>query len=179
VAPLSQAKEDASVAYERYSSGLVSVFSELSDLFGNPRSHGEIYGLLFSSPEPLSMEEITHRLDASKGSVSQGLRALEDLGAVERLVSPDSRSAHYRAKLELKNLIAGFVQRRLLPRLEANAETLSGLESLLGEMKQEEQDEAALRLGRIVQWHERATRFLPLAQKLLETAAKLSPDRGS
>ena len=35
----------------QFESGMVSVFAELADLFGNPRSHGQIYGLLFSSPK--------------------------------------------------------------------------------------------------------------------------------
>ena len=35
---------------------LVVVFSNLAELFGNPRSLGEIYGVLFASEHPLSME---------------------------------------------------------------------------------------------------------------------------
>ena len=33
---------------EQFVRTLVEVFSELADLFGNPRSHGQIYGILFA-----------------------------------------------------------------------------------------------------------------------------------
>lgn len=170
-----QAVEKAAVsdAHQEFEDGLVSVFAELADLFGNPRSHGQIYGLLFSSPGPLTMDEITERLGISKGSVSQGLRALEDLGAVERI--SNGRFGHYSAKLELKTLIGGFVRQRLIPRLEKSNSTLKELELLVAGMPEAEAKEVEWKLRRVAQWHTRATQFLPLAQRILQSASKLLP----
>jgi DNA-binding transcriptional regulator GbsR (MarR family) len=145
---------------------LVDVFSELADLFGNPRSHGQIYGLLFASPEPLTMVAISDRLRISKGSASQGLRALENLGAVER--NNSQRSATYSAKLELKLLISGFVRQRLLPRLEASQSLLAELPPLLKTLPPGHQADYRLRLDRVTKWHRRALQFLPIAQKFLK-----------
>lgn len=150
---------------QEYEQGLISVFSELADLFGNPRSHGQVYGILFSSSVPLTMEEITKRIGISMGSVSLGLRALEELGAVER--QSDGRFGLYTAKLELKTLISGFVRQRLMPRLEKSHATLKELNRLLEQMPAGEAEEAGFRLQRVTQWHTRAKQFLPLAQKLL------------
>lgn len=61
---------------------VVEVFVGLAKVLGLPKSYGEIYGLLFASAQPLSFADIQEKLDLSKGSVSQGLRALRDLGAV-------------------------------------------------------------------------------------------------
>ena len=55
-------------AHEELERELVAIFSDLADLFGNPPSHGAIYGLLFAAEIPLSMEEIVLRLNISKGS---------------------------------------------------------------------------------------------------------------
>lgn len=161
-----QARQD----FER---GLTAVFSELADLFGNPRSHGEIYGLLFGSPEALTMEEIMEHLGLSKGSVSQGLRALEELGAVVREKGEGRRSSLYRARMELRVLVGGFVKQRLVPRLESSRATLRSLENLVSSLP--EPEEAEWRLQRVVQWHDRAAQFLPLAQKILESVSKLKP----
>ena len=109
----------------------VSIFSDLADLFGNPRSHGAIYGLLFSSERPLSMEEIVTRLEISKGSASQGLRQLEDLGAILRARENGERIHTYVARIELKPLIAGFLHKRLTPRLNSSAARLKEIEKLL------------------------------------------------
>ncbi|MFA7345100.1 MAG: hypothetical protein WC003_12425, partial [Terrimicrobiaceae bacterium] len=82
---------------QKFEQCLISVFSDLADLFGNPRSHGQVYGILFSSPVPLTMEEITNRIGISMGSVSIGLRALEEFGAVER--HANGKFGVYTAKL--------------------------------------------------------------------------------
>lgn len=125
----------------------------------------------------MTMEEILSRLDLSKGSVSQGLRALEELGAVIRERSEGRRSHAYRARMELRVLVAGFVNQRLLPRLEESRATLHGLAELLPSMGEEEAAARDWRLERVTQWHDRAAQFLPLAQKILESASKLTPTR--
>ena len=166
--PETQATDTASC--EHFENTLAEVFSELADLFGNPRSHGQIYGILFASPEPLTMDDIAARLGISKGSASQGLRALETLGAIERDAS--TRTATYAAKLELKVLISGFVRQRLMPRLDSSKTQLTALQPLLSALPAEHSTDYQLRLKRVTQWHDRALRFLPLAQKLLDTASK-------
>jgi len=146
---------------------LVEVFSELADLFGNPRSHGQIYGILFASPEPLTMDAIAARLRISKGSASQGLRALESLGAIER--EPNGRCSAYSARLELKVLIAGFVRQRLLPRLSCSQSLLAELQPLLAELPATRRPDYRLRLDRVAKWHRRALQFLPIAQQFLKS----------
>ena len=154
-----------SASRKEFEQGLISIFGELADLFGNPRSHGQVYGLLFSSPVPLTMEEITNRIGISLGSVSLGLRALEELGAVER--HANGRFGVYTARLELKTLISGFVRQRLIPRMEKSNGKLRELAALVDEMPTDEAKEAGFRLKRVAQWHTRAAQFLPLAEKIL------------
>ena len=51
-------------------------------ILGMPRSVGEIYGLLYFSEAPLSMDQIANKLEMSLGSASQGLKTLRSLKAV-------------------------------------------------------------------------------------------------
>jgi DNA-binding transcriptional regulator GbsR (MarR family) len=114
------------------------------------------------------MDLIATRLGLSMGSVSQGLRTLEEFGAIERHGQNGERTARtYRAKHMLKPLIAGFVGQRLVPRLDATSQRLMDLEALLEQMPQDQAQEAAWRLERVVQWHDKARTFLPLARKIL------------
>ena len=87
----SQSSDALSIAVRSPSSGsltafeaeLVAVFADLVVLLGLPKSMGEIYGFIFASAEPPTFADIEQKLGLSKGSVSQGLRALRELGAVK------------------------------------------------------------------------------------------------
>jgi hypothetical protein len=126
-----------------YESGLVDIFADLAELFGNPKSYGQIYGLLFASEAPMSMEEIAQRLEISQGSTSQGLRQLEAFGAVIKERNNGSRQALYTAKLEMKLLISGFLKERVIPRLESTESRIKA------------------------KWHRSARTILPIARKIL------------
>jgi DNA-binding transcriptional ArsR family regulator len=67
------------VAFE---AAVVDFFVDAADLLGVPKSVAAIYGIVFASPEPLSFADIAARLDISKGSISQGLRVLREVGAL-------------------------------------------------------------------------------------------------
>jgi DNA-binding transcriptional ArsR family regulator len=61
----------------------IELFAEVVYALGLPKSVGQIYGLLYASPAPLSFSDIVERLDISKGSASQGLQLLRTLGAIK------------------------------------------------------------------------------------------------
>ena len=160
-----------------YESGLVDIFADLADLFGNPKSYVQIYGLLFASEEPLTIEEIGQRLDISQGSISQGLRQLESFGAIIKERNDGSRQALYTAKLEMKLLIAGFLKERVIPRLESTDSRVKALRtslnshpsSLNSSFRSQPSSLASMRfrLNRLAKWHRSARTLLPIARKII------------
>jgi len=167
-----------------YESGLVDIFADLAELFGNPKSYGQIYGLLFANENPLSMEDIARRLDISQGSISQGLRQLEAFGAVVKEKNNGSRQALYTAKLEMKLLISGFLRERVIPRLESTESRIKALRTSLATSSLKSQTQASdfssglrsqpsslasmrFRLDRVAKWHRSARTLLPIARKIL------------
>lgn len=78
---VSRAEASAAVV-GAYEEGLVAIFADLSELFGNPRSYGQIYGLLLAHEESMKMEEIARQLNIRQSSISQGLRQFEAFGTV-------------------------------------------------------------------------------------------------
>ena len=156
---------------ELYETGLVDIFADLAELFGNPRSYGQIYGLLFARETPLTMEEIARRLEISQGSISQGLRQLEAFGAVIKQKHDGSRQALYSAKLEMKLLISGFLKERVIPRLESTESRVEEIRRVLATDKhildKSFLETANHRLGRVAKWHRSARTILPLARKIL------------
>ncbi|MDB6078791.1 MAG: hypothetical protein JWO82_2538, partial [Akkermansiaceae bacterium] len=94
---------------------VVQVFVDGVRVLGLPRSLGELYGLLFISPEPLALDDLVSRLGISKGSASQGLRALKDLGAVKEIDVEGARRTYFEADIDLKRLVGGFIREQIRP----------------------------------------------------------------
>lgn len=65
-----------------FDAAVVGLFVALGDAIGAPKSLASIYGIIFASPRPLSFAEVEERLHLSKGSVSQGLKVLREIGAI-------------------------------------------------------------------------------------------------
>jgi len=148
--------------------GMAGIFADLADLLGNPSSLGSIYGLLFASPEPLSMDEIVERLGISTGTASQGLRRLVELDAVVPNKTDGERVTRYSAKLELRPFVSMFLKQQLLPRLKNSAERLESLDSLVQSLPSETKKELNLRIERASKWHRRAMTFLPIVRRFLK-----------
>ena len=161
------------LAYER---AMIEVFGDLAEIFGNPRSHGELYAVIFVSAQPLIMEEIAKRADVCMGATSTGLRALENLGAIQRKV--EGRTGTYSACCELKTLVAGFINQRLLPKLKKSNSTLRKASTLVPALPPDLAADASWKLQRVSQWHTRAEHFVPVAEKILQSALKFLPADG-
>jgi HTH-type transcriptional regulator, glycine betaine synthesis regulator len=162
--PRAAACPEALVEIQR---GMAGIFADLADLLGNPSSLGSIYGLLFASPEPLSMEEIVDRLGISTGTASQGLRRLVELDAVTPSKGDGERVTRYTAKLELRPFVSAFLNQQLLPRFGKSSDRLDALEELIGGLDPSDREALRFRLGRAATWHNRAKTFLPVIRRFL------------
>jgi len=92
---------------------VIELFVQFSRALGQPRSIAEIYGMLFVSHQVLSLDDLIERLQLSRGSASQGLKYLRELGAVRAVDMPASRRVHYEAVAELRNLAGSFLHQQL------------------------------------------------------------------
>ncbi len=95
-------------------------FGEVVQVFGLGKSVGQIYGLLFASPQPLTFTDIAESLDISRGSTSQGLNFLRELGAVRATAGEHDRQ-FFEPELELRKLVAGVIKDRVDPVVRGGA----------------------------------------------------------
>ena len=147
---------------------VIDLFVRGVRVLGLPKSVGEIYGLLYMSPQPLPLDSLVGRLKMSKGSASQGLKFLRNLGAVRPVYVAGDRRDHYEAQTELKALVAGFMKGELLPHLESGSERLE----LLGEMVSADESPDAefyhKRVGKLNNWRARGSEMLKILKELLD-----------
>ena len=106
---------------------VIEFFCDGVKILGLPKSIGEIYGLLFISPDPISLDDLVCRLGISKGSASQGLRTLRELGAVKEADVASGRRVYYEPDVELKQLVGGFIKEQVRPHLASGEEKLVSL----------------------------------------------------
>lgn len=147
--------------------GVIDLFVNGVRVLGLPKSIGEIYGLLYISPEPLSFDEILNRLKISKGSTSQGLKILRSLGAVRAVYVAGSRRDYFVAETELKKLVGGFIREELTPHLDNGTERLEALQAHLPNDSQPEAQFYKDRIGKLGTWHKRTELLLPIIRKFL------------
>lgn len=151
------------VAFER---AVVEFFLEAADLLGVPKSVAVIYGLFFATPQPMCFAEVEGRLDISKGSVSQGLRVLREVGALKAVVVDDDRREFFVPDLELRKLILRWLDQRLKKQLDDGGRRLSALERAIPGVRTDT-EVLRKRLKQLKGWHGKARALLPLAKTFL------------
>ncbi len=146
---------------------IIDFFVQISRALGQPKSVAEIYGLLFVSATPLSMDDLIARLNLSKGSTSQGLRFLRNAGAVRMVYVPGQRAVRYEAVAELRNLATRFLRDQILPRLDDGLVRLEHAAALVKNLPAAERTRVHARMTMLHSWEKKTRRVLPVILKLL------------
>jgi len=150
---------------------VIGMFVDGVRALGLPRSIGEIYGLLFISRAPLSLDDLVARLSISKGSASQGLRTLKSLGAVREangFQGSAERRTYYEPAVELKRLVGGFIREQVRPHLDSGRTKIRQLSETAARVDDEELRKfLGERVDRLDQWLRSGSRVLPILQKIL------------
>ena len=149
---------------------IIAIFVQMTQALGVPRSLGEIYGLLFATPQPLAFQDIVDRLKMSKGSVSQGLRFLRTVAAIKPVVVAGDRREFFEPVIELRQLVAGFLRERLNPQIETwgtRAKALKPADFAPETLTAEGREILDTRLDKLKTWQKRAGAVLPMVSKLL------------
>jgi DNA-binding transcriptional regulator GbsR (MarR family) len=162
---------DASDGLSPLERQVVGIFVDGVRVLGLPRSIGEIYGLLFISRTPLSLDDLVLRLKISKGSASQGLRMLKSLGAVREAEANNGgteRRTYYEPAVELKRLVGGFIREQVRPHLESGKTKIKRLAETARKVEDPELRQfLGERVERLDQWLRSSGRVLPILQKIL------------
>ena len=145
----------------------INLFVQFSRALGQPRSYAEIYGLLFVSHEPLSMDTLIERLNLSKGSASQGLKYLGDLGAVRTVYLAGERRTHYEAVAELRNMAGRFLSQQILPHFHGNGERLDRIGAQAQKLSPERRKHVQARIKLLRSWEQNGRRVVPFVLKML------------
>ncbi len=97
---------------EEVTKEFINNLGRVADFFGFNRLMGQLYAVLFLSPEPLTLDDMVKSLDSSKGNVSINIRALERWGLVRQIYKWADRKNYYEAEIDIWKAISGILQER-------------------------------------------------------------------
>jgi len=86
--------------------------SQISRFWGFPKGMGAIFGVLYLSPTPLSLDEIVQETSLTKGAVSTEIRALARMGLVHRSSKLGDRKDYYEAEADFYAAVRSILKER-------------------------------------------------------------------
>ncbi len=149
---------------------IVSFFVRIAQLLGAPKSLGEIYGLLYCTEQPLSLDDICQRVKISRGSASQGLRILKSVGAVKIVYLPGNRRDHFSPETELRKLAGSLLKEQIESQIEGGEARLERMGALLGSEPPAVRAFKRSRVQKLQAWSRQGRRLLPLIRSFLSTS---------
>lgn len=172
----SQLKKSPVYDLDGWEIAVIDLFLNAANSFGLPKSYGQIYGLLFCRDQPLSLDCVMELLKISKGSASQGLRALRQLGAISSVFEPGDRKERFVAEIRLRKLVSGFLREQAEPHLDKGVSRLKQIENLVETLNDEDSQKRGIRRYEILSgWHRQMSRLLPWVKMIVGKSDRLSP----
>ncbi|MFC4765852.1 choline uptake/conversion transcriptional regulator CudC [Effusibacillus consociatus] len=102
---------------------VIDAISETMDLYGVTPSVGRLYGVLYFSDQPMSLDEMSKQMGMSKPSMSTGVHSLMEIFMIQKVWQKGVRKDLYEAEKDFfKSFIAFFCKkwdREILVNLEA------------------------------------------------------------
>jgi DNA-binding transcriptional regulator GbsR (MarR family) len=86
--------------------------SRISAYWGFPKAMGAIYGAIYLSPTPISLDDLVEQVSVSKGAVSTSVRHLERLGLVHKHVQLGDRKDYYVAEADFWRVVKNILKER-------------------------------------------------------------------
>ena len=121
--------------------------------------------------EPMEAGQICRKLKISRGSVSQGLKFLKELGAIRSEGLNGNRAEHFVTEDHLRKAVETFVTKKIAPAFDELGEEVVRLEkdpnlNLPQELRE--------KLETIRRWHSHGQLLLPLVTGFLKTMPLLT-----
>lgn len=99
-------------------------WGRMSSAWGINRTMAQIHALLYITGEPLTVDEILHRLSISRGNASMNLRQLMEWGIVKRTRELGDRKDLYTCEMDPWVMLARVVRERKRREIDPTMEAI-------------------------------------------------------
>jgi len=91
---------------------VVEIMGRISSFWGFGKAMGQLYGLLYLSPKPLTLDEMAESLSISKGGASINVRNLLRWNMARQVWVKGDRKDYYEAEVDFWKIIRGVISQR-------------------------------------------------------------------
>jgi DNA-binding transcriptional regulator GbsR (MarR family) len=98
--------------YEQIRQNFVDGMSGISQFWGLPKGMGAIFGVLYLSPNPLSLDELVEKTGLTKGAISTNVRGLSRMGLIRPVARFADRKDYYEAETDFYKAIRAILKER-------------------------------------------------------------------
>jgi DNA-binding transcriptional regulator GbsR (MarR family) len=132
------------------SEGVMEAMGRISDFWGFSKIMGQMYGLLYLSFKPLTLDEMAESLSVSKGNISINIRTLERWNMVRPVWVKGDRKDYYEAETDCWKIVKGVLREREKKEFDqALSSVVSSLKKAEDIHKRTKQPETALVIDRL------------------------------
>ncbi|NGP43899.1 GbsR/MarR family transcriptional regulator [Bacillaceae bacterium SIJ1] len=126
--------------YEQTKEQFIHIIAKNMNLYGITPSVGRLYGALYFSDEPMTLDDMRDALGMSKTSMSTGVRQLMDLKMVEPVFKRGVRKDLYTSEEDWYKSFTALFSARWRKSIEKNLEELNEAEQVLKELQAKTED---------------------------------------
>jgi DNA-binding transcriptional regulator GbsR (MarR family) len=114
---------------QRLEQNLIASFAQVTQLYGIPSSLGRLYAVLYLSPEPMSLADLSEATGIAKSTTSVALRRLERVRFVRRLPRGSDRRDYYQAVTDPMEVMQDLIRYFVMPELELGHQMVESFEA--------------------------------------------------
>ena len=128
--------DQLSSAHDNFIQGI----SRISNFWGFPKAMGAIYGAIYLSPNPVTLDDLVDQVGVTKGAVSTNVRQLERLGMIHKHLVIGDRKDFYSAETDFWKIIKGILREREKSEFDTALRSVSDSLEMIQEAEFEPQD---------------------------------------
>jgi DNA-binding transcriptional regulator GbsR (MarR family) len=148
---------------------VVDTFGRIIEFWGFTRTMGRIFGLLYLSPEPMSLQEICDRLAISAGNASMTLNGLLRWGVVRKVWVKGERRDFYEGETDFWRMISGVLNERERREIRLANESVDRAVSLLRSARTQARGDSRKHVEFTLERLERIQTLFRLGETILDT----------
>jgi len=114
---------------------VIETMGRISSFWGFSKIMGQLYGILYLSSKPMTLDEMSESLSISKGNVSINVRNLLRWNMVKQVWVKGDRKDYYEAETDFWKIIRGVLQEREKKEFSQALSSIGGLRQKTKELK--------------------------------------------